>query len=102
MRYFLICDNADTHTGMRMAGVEGVIVHERQETIDAIRQTAADETIAVLLITEKLAALCPELVDELKLSVSRPLVTVIPDRHGTERSRDFITRYIQEAIGIRL
>ena len=31
MKMYLISDNADTYTGMRLAGVEGVIVHERNE-----------------------------------------------------------------------
>ena len=28
MQMFLISDNVDTYTGMRLAGVEGVVVHE--------------------------------------------------------------------------
>ena len=28
---FLISDNVDTYTGMRLAGVDGVVVHERNE-----------------------------------------------------------------------
>ena len=31
MKMFLISDNVDTLTGMRLAGVEGCIVHERAE-----------------------------------------------------------------------
>ena len=29
MKMYLISDNVDTQTGMRLAGVEGVVVHER-------------------------------------------------------------------------
>ena len=32
MKMFLISDNIDTYTGMRLAGVEGVVVHEREGT----------------------------------------------------------------------
>ena len=31
MKMYLISDNIDTYTGMRLAGVEGVVVHERDE-----------------------------------------------------------------------
>ena len=34
MKMFLISDNVDTQTGMRLAGVEGVVVHEREELYD--------------------------------------------------------------------
>lgn len=102
MRYFLITDNVDTRTGMRLAGVESELTATRQETIDAINRAVADKTIGVLLVTEKLARLCPDVLDNLKLNLETPLVVEIPDRHGTVRSPDSITRYIREAIGVRL
>ena len=36
MKMFLISDNVDTYTGMRLAGVDGVVVHEREELRDAL------------------------------------------------------------------
>jgi len=102
MRYFLIADNVDTLTGLRLAGVEGEVVHERGEVLETIQKTLDDSETAILLITEKLAGMAPELIHEIRLYRSRPLIVVIPDRHGTGRSPDSITRYIREAIGIRI
>ena len=102
MRYYLICDNTDTQTGLRMAGIEGVVVHEKGETEDLLRAALLEDDLAVLLITEKLASLCPSLVSEIKLNYLKPLLVVIPDRHGTSRPPDSITRYIREAIGVKL
>ena len=31
MKMYLISDNIDTWTGMRLAGIEGAVVHEKQE-----------------------------------------------------------------------
>ncbi len=56
----------------------------------------------MLLITEKLAALCQDLIAPLKLTAQRPLVVEIPDRHSAGRAPDSITRYIREAIGVKL
>ena len=36
MKMYLISDNVDTLTGMRLAGVDGVVVHERQELREAL------------------------------------------------------------------
>ena len=36
MKMFLISDNVDTYTGMRLAGVDGVVVHEREELRKAL------------------------------------------------------------------
>ena len=35
MQMYLISDNIDTYTGMRLAGVEGVVVHKREELKEA-------------------------------------------------------------------
>ncbi|MCL2121902.1 MAG: V-type ATP synthase subunit F [Clostridiales bacterium] len=102
MRYYLITDNVDTQVGMRLAGVEGVVVHQRDEVQEAIKEAEADSSIAILLITEKLAAIVPDQIINLRLYRSHPLVVIIPDRHGTGRAPDSITRYIREAIGIKL
>jgi V/A-type H+-transporting ATPase subunit F len=102
MRYFLISDNHDTLVGMRLAGIEGVIVHDQESVRNAINHALADPTIGILLISEKCASLTPDLIRELKLSVKTPLLVEIPDRHGTGRTPDSITRYIRESIGIKV
>ncbi|MDR1692411.1 MAG: V-type ATP synthase subunit F [Oscillospiraceae bacterium] len=102
MRYFAISDNVDTLTGLRMAGIEGVVVHERKEAQAAVAEAIANPEIGILLVTERLAALCPEQLGDLKQRGSRTIVVEIPDRHGTGRSADSITRYIRESIGVKV
>lgn len=102
MRYFVICNNRDTLTGLRMAGIEGRIAVNKEQTSLALKETTADKSIGILLINEKLAALCPEQIYDLKLHAQTPLVVEIPDRHRTGRQPDSITSYIREAIGIKL
>lgn len=102
MRFYLISDNNDTRVGMRLAGIEGVVVHEKEETARALTEAMEQDDIAVILITEHLVALCRDLVDDLKLNRSRPLIVEIPDRHGNGRAKDSITRYVREAIGIKI
>ena len=48
MKMYLISDNLDTYTGMRLAGVEGVIVHERKEIEYALEQVLKDPEIGIL------------------------------------------------------
>lgn len=102
MKMFLISDNIDTYTGMRLAGVEGVVVHEREELRQALEKAFADKEIGILLLTEKFGREFPELIDEVKLHHNTPLIIEIPDRHGTGRKPDFITSYVNEAIGLKL
>lgn len=102
MRFFLISDNVDTQVGMRMAGIEGVVVHEAAEVNAALADAMEQPDVAVILMTEHLVSLCREQVDDLKLHRSRPLIVEIPDRHGNGRAKDSITRYVRDAIGIKI
>lgn len=102
MKFYLISDNIDTQMGMRLAGIEGVVVHEKEEVTKALSNAMQMDDVAIILMTEKLVQQCPELVNELKLNRTRPLIVEIPDRHGNGRAKDSITRYVREAIGIRI
>ena len=90
MKYFVITDSTDTQVGLRLAGIEGVVVRDAEAAGQAIREASADPEIGVLLIAP------------LKLTAQRPLVVEIPDRHSAGRAPDSITRYIRGAIGVKL
>ena len=102
MKMYLISDNIDTFTGMRLAGVEGAVVHERQELREEIGRVIADKEIGILLLTEKFGKEFPDIIDDVRLNHRLPLLVEIPDRHGTGRAPDFITSYVNEAIGLKL
>ncbi len=102
MRFMLISDNHDTAMGMRLAGIDGVIVHQPQEVERALKEAVDQEDVGIVLVTERLVALCPDLVYDIKMNRRRPLIVEIPDRHGNGRSEDSITRYVREAIGVSL
>ena len=102
MKMFLISDNVDTPTGMRLAGVEGCIVHERAELRKALEDAIANKENGIILLTEKFGREFPDIIDDVRLNRRLPLLIEIPDRHGTGRKPDFITSYVSEAIGIKL
>ena len=100
MRMFLLSDNVDTLIGMRMAGVDGVVLHEEPELREKLDELLEEKDIAVILITHKLISLIRETVNKLKLNRARPLIVEIPDRHGRGSIGDSISRYVSDAIGV--
>lgn len=102
MKMFLITDNSDTLTGMRLAGVEGVMVQTRDELEKALNQAIEDPENGIILLMEKFGREFPDIIDEVRLKRKLPLLIEIPDRHGTGRKPDFITSYVNEAIGLKL
>ena len=63
MKMYLISDNIDTWTGMRLVGVEGAVVHGKEELKAELDKVLADKTIGIVLLTEKFGREFPELVD---------------------------------------
>jgi len=103
MKIYCISDNIDTNIGLRLVGINGVVIHEKEKVIAEINRIREKSDIGVLLITRKLAELVPDLIDELKLSAELPLVLEIPDRHvDPEEEPEYITKYVQESIGIKI
>ena len=102
MKFRLISDNRDTLLGLRLSGIDGVIVGTREGVLRELKNAADDEDVGIVLITEKLTKLCPETIYEMKLVNRRPLVVSIPDRHGSDASEDSIMQYVRDAIGVKL
>lgn len=102
MKAYLISDNHDTLVGMRLAGVDGVVVHGREATAAAVEAALDKKDIAVLVVTEKAAALIPEIVQSRREHGELPILVEIPDRHGSRRGADFLTKYVREAIGVKM
>ena len=70
MKMYLISDNIDTWTGMRLAGVEGAVVHEKQELKAEIDKVLADKEIGILLLTEKFGKEFPDIIYQVGAEVT--------------------------------
>lgn len=102
MKFYLISDNIDTLTGLRLAGIEGQVVHTRTEFLTLLEEKMKDESLAIILVTTKLIELAPNVISEIKLKQPKPLITEIPDRHGESKIGEAIDRYVSQAIGVKL
>jgi len=102
MKVFILSDNTHTLTGMRLSGVEGVVVHEKEDILKELAKVKEKRDIGILLITELLAERVQLELNEMKLSRSLPIIVEIPDRHGTRQPPDFLTKYIRESIGLKI
>jgi len=102
MKMYLLSDNSDTWEGMRLAGVDGVILHQSAEVEEKIKEILESDSIGIVLITEKLRFMCQNYIDNVMLTHKKPLFLEIPDRHGFGRSKFSIIDYIKKTIGLKL
>ena len=79
-----------------------MVVHEREELHRALEEAISNKENGIILLTEKFGKEFPDIIDDVRLNHKLPLLIEIPDRHGTGRAPDFITSYVNEAIGLKL
>ena len=102
MQIFLISDNVDTLMGFRLVGIDGVILHSRDEVFKVVSEIIKDKNVALIMITEKLINLCIDFIYDVKFSKHTQIVQ-IPDRHGSKMTAsDVINGYLQNALGINI
>lgn len=102
MRFFLISDNNDAMNGMRLAGIEGVVVRSKADMRAALKEISAAPDIGMVLITEKVADTYQALVDGARKAQTGTLVITVPSTGGSAAGKDRITRYVREAIGVKI
>jgi V/A-type H+-transporting ATPase subunit F len=101
MRSIVLADQEDTLVGLRLAGIEGEYVDDKDVLLTKIDDYINDETIGIIIITKHLMDMAEEKILELKLKSKDTLIIGIPNMGG-EIGKDFLTNYIQDSIGLKL
>lgn len=102
MKIFLISDNRDTMVGMRLAGIKGVVINDKKDAEKMFDTLIEKKEVGIILISEKLAEGLRNKVNYVKQKMAFPLIVEIPDRHGSIKSKDYITGYVRDSIGIKI
>ena len=101
MRFFLISDNSDAMNGLRLAGIEGTVARSEADLRNALEMAAQQPDIAVLLVTEKIAETYTS-TQHTARAARRPQLITLPTTGGGAAGKDRLTRYIREAIGVKI
>lgn len=99
MKMFLICDDPDTAAGLRLAGIEGIIVKEEQSAAEALNTVLKDENVSVVLMNQTLCSACENTIRAFRRVHPTPVITEIPDRNS-KRSGSTLAEYIRETTGV--
>ncbi len=93
----------DTVLGLKLAGIQkATIVNDPSQARQEIIKFAEDEEIAVLIISEEIAAKNEELINSL-LEKPFPIIIEIPGSKGrVEKEHDTLKELVKRAVGIEL
>lgn len=101
MKSYVISDDQDTLIGMRLAGIKGIMVANKEEVLVALENLVKDREVQIVIITDSVLSMAEDEIMELKVRKDDLLVVEIPSRFGPKRG-DYITKYIRESIGLRI
>lgn len=101
MRFYLISDNSDAMNGLRLAGIEGTVARSEDDVRAALRAITREKDIGMILVTEKISEMYGEALGPVLGNAGGPLLVTVPSTGGSA-GKDRITRYIREAIGIKV
>lgn len=101
MESYLLSDNDETLQGMRMAGILGEVLDDKELIIKKIDELILDSNIGIIILTQKVKNLVFEEIMERKIQAKDTLIVEIPGPKEKIRE-DVITNYIRESIGIKL
>ena len=101
MRLFVI-GNPDAVWGFALAGVRGSSVVTADELARALDAATADEEVGIVLITEDVAELARQRIDDLVTRSHTPLVVEIPGPGGRSPDRPSLGEVIRQTIGVKV
>ncbi len=88
--------------GYRFAGVSGDVVEDAAQAKTAFEAALNDPSVTVLLVTEAVEDMIPELVMRHRMAAKPPYLAVVQDIWGPRGGRKSLQELINEAVGIRL
>lgn len=88
--------------GFSLAGVNGVVTTNADETNQALDEALAAKDIGIILVTQDMARQIGARMDQLKLHSTVPLVVEIPSPAGVSPDEPSLSEVVLRAIGIKI
>jgi V/A-type H+-transporting ATPase subunit F len=98
----LVIGHPEAVLGFSLAGVNGRTVTTAEEADQALSDALASKDVGIILVTQDVAQLLQERVEDLKLHSTVPLVVEIPSPAGVPEDQPSLSEVVLKAIGIKL
>lgn len=101
MKSLAISRNYELLVALRMSGFEGVFCKDLDSLVSEFKEAQKRTDIGMILLSEVDFNVMREDVFEAKKKKRGPLIVTLPGRNGFEE-KDFILKYVKEAVGLKL
>ena len=101
MKFYIVSDDADSCTGLRLAGVFFLLAANSEKAEESLKAACDDPDTGILMITENIRKMCPGTVSKIEKG-SRPVLVEIPDSKNVGTTSDSVGDYIKATVGINI
>jgi len=101
MKSIVITNQKDTIVGLRLAGIEGILVKDETEVMAHIDTLIKDDSIATIMITQKLFEENHDAIFEIKLKLKEKMIIKIPG-FNEKMQESSISDHIRDSVGLKL
>lgn len=100
MKSVVLSRNQDVLTGMRLAGMDGLLISDRNDLMENLKKLLSDTQTGIIVLTRDTMSLAEDEIMEMKLKAREKLIIEIPDLGGAMEDR--MSKYIRDSIGIKI
>ncbi|MDD5370953.1 MAG: V-type ATP synthase subunit F [Anaerolineaceae bacterium] len=98
----LVIGHADAVLGFSLVGVAGLVAANADQVNQALDQALARDDAGIILVTDDVAALIEERMNQLRMHSTVPLVVEIPAPEGFRPERPSLREIVMRAIGVKI
>jgi V/A-type H+-transporting ATPase subunit F len=98
----LVIGHPEAVQGFALVGVHGKAVRTPEQVDAALDEALRTPNVGIVLVTQDVAALIEERMEQLRLRSTVPLIVEIPGPGGVRADRPPLSELIRRAIGVRI
>ncbi len=98
----MVIGHPEAVLGFSLAGVSGRAATNAPEADQALDAALSSPDVGIILVTEDVAAMIENRMDELKMKSTVPLVVEIPAPGGPPPGKPTLSEVVKRAIGIKI
>ena len=77
MKIYCITENNDLEVGLKLAGCEGITLHENDNLEEKIDEVVKNKEIGILVVSKGIYNKAKEKIDDIRINRKMPLITII-------------------------
>ena len=101
MKGYVIGDK-DLVLGFRLVGIKGIIVSNRDESLEALRRIIKEEDAKIIFISEELSVQIQDELDAIRSRNDGPLIVEILGRAGMKGELPTVQKLVRNILKIRV